>query len=76
MGEVVRIDAARSRRPAEGLLNKRQMAADLGVSTRTLDKYAQEGLIPFEMMRVSHRGTRHRRYSRWAVRQALGLPVG
>jgi predicted site-specific integrase-resolvase len=74
MGEIVPIDSARSRRRSdEKLLNKRQMAEDIGVHPNTLDRYAREGLIPFELMRVSHRGTRHRRYRRSEVRKALGL---
>jgi predicted site-specific integrase-resolvase len=77
MGEIVPIGSARSRRHSdEKLLTKRQMADDIGVHPSTLDRYAREGLIPFELMRVSHRGTKHRRYRRSEVRAALGLPTG
>ena len=31
----------------EQLLNSRQMAARMGVSTRTLERYRADGLIPF-----------------------------
>lgn len=75
MGELISLAAAQQRRAGgEKLLTKQEMAGDIGVSPRTLDKYAQDGLIPFELMRVSHRGTMRRRYRRSEVRRALGLP--
>jgi hypothetical protein len=58
----------------DGLLTKKEMAADIRVSTRTLDRYAKQRLIPYGEIRVSHTGATARRYDRSAVREALGLP--